>query len=229
MKHLFLLFSIFFLTTSVVAEKSPRIKNLLPKKTTTANHMIFTQKKLNKKLHLKMVKALRKNREWLKGYAQKHKGKTPMPYHKNLGLTKKEYQEYASSVQQASTLKKKSEEKIFIKRLKGKIQITLPPMESDTEQVIVINEKLKTVTSSFGELTKPQEKTEQLPNGPQFSYTWTLREGSPVDGNSLYLKLRLGGSTKDSRGFLHYTIIKMENRRFSFRYNANLHYDLQTN
>ena len=91
MKNIFL-FMIFLVSLSFAGSN---VSLYLPNKGTIhSNSMIVGFPEKMQVILKKYGESVKKNEKWFKEYEKQYKGIFPMPFHKNMGLTEKEYEEF---------------------------------------------------------------------------------------------------------------------------------------
>ena len=105
MKNIFLSI-IILVSTSFAADN---IEQYLPKQGVIKSHiMLIGFNEDMQKILKKYGESIKKNEKWFKEYKKQYKGIFPLPYHKNLGLTNKEYEKF-KGIAKAMTLVEKDE------------------------------------------------------------------------------------------------------------------------
>ena len=75
--------------------QAPKLTKFLKKDGVVSGSVVLVEPPEEIKKYLEKVSAAsRKNPEWFREYSAKHASGVPMPFHENMGLTKKEYEDY---------------------------------------------------------------------------------------------------------------------------------------
>jgi hypothetical protein len=182
-----------FVITSCSSQPKHSIEELLPNGVVNADILGVKLPERVETLALKMYDAMERNPEWMVSYIKEHaKPGEPLPYHPNLGLTEKEYEEFLNQYEKRKVV------------IIGRLPISFR-RKGDTVTIssngvysfldgMVINVRNKSIECQFGVLTNPKWQNSSgttPPIGNWQGYSWYLESGTIESGNIKTLRISL--------------------------------------
>ncbi|WP_054948783.1 hypothetical protein [Numidum massiliense] len=172
------------------------------------------------KITKKFEASVAKDPQWFNDYMKKHHP-NPLPYHKNFGITKEEYEQILK-LDELSTLNQTGKGKITVK--KSANQIVIKGTDTGLIDNIAIDLKKDTVKTDLGELERGKDlkaSPDQKITGPWNAFYWKLEDAnidmskmdlSNIDENTEVksVKLNIGQleETKETIILLQYKELK---------------------
>lgn len=199
-------------------------EKILTKENPKSNLMEINYSEEMIKIMSEFQESMKNNSEWFNEYIKENSEKTPLPYHENFGITKKEYLKVLNS-EKYMTLRKTNTIDISLEQVdEGKYSLVLDNDEVGMNK-FQIDINANTVHTEFGKLDfakKVEASEDQKLTGKWYGYTWKLEE-SNIDLENLdisnineetkikMISLSIGQKIETDEQIIYYKLTIIEN------------------